>query len=250
MADWQSAGWGVQVTRLLAFLSILAIWNCSDAQQRSMGGSVEIDPDVLPDFNGVWLVAPGTIGGIEFAEMGSSEPPRLTEQALRIGETYDHLVDDPGYRCSPSSITRVWSNPNPVEIEQRSDQVMLRYEYMDGFRVVDMDTAGDSMRTPPEILGYSVGRYEGSTLIIESTGFAPSYIGVISGTPQTETLKITERLTLSEDGQRFRLDIVHEDPATFTAPWTPTREFVRTDLDRLEWNCVLEDAGYEEFNAP
>jgi hypothetical protein len=238
------------MTRFLVFLSILAIWNCSVGQERSTGRSVAIDAGVLPDFNGVWLAAPGTIGGIEFAEMGSPEPPRLTDQASRIRETYDFLVDDPGYRCSPSSITRVWSNPNPVEMEQRADQVIFRYEYMDGFRVVDMGESSDSTRTPPEILGHSVGRYEGSALVIESTGFAPSYIGVISGTPQTETLKVTERLTLSEDGQRFRLDIVHEDPATFTAPWTPTREFVRTGLDRLEWDCVLEDAGYEEFNTP
>ena len=121
---------------------------------------------------------------------------------------------------------------------------------MDAVRTVYLNQENHPVSASPEVLGHSIGRYEGSTLIIETAGFSESYIGAVTGTPQTETLRTIERLTMAEDGQRFLLEIRHEDPATFTEPWTPAREFVSSDLVRLEWDCVLEDAGYEDISDP
>ena len=240
------------MTRIVAFTMLVTIWNLGAAQDGSVGEVAENITAAPPDFNGVWLAAPGTIASpTESVEMVGPEAPQLTAEGLRIREEYDLFVDDPGYLCNPSSINRVWSNPVPIEIEQHADRVILRYEYMDAVRTVYLDGRSQPAEMSPEILGHSVGRYEGSTLVIESTGFIFGYIGTVSGTPQTETLRTTERLTLGENGQRFRLDIFHEDPATFTTPWISTRDFARrTDLERLEWDCVLEDAGYDEFRDP
>jgi hypothetical protein len=229
-------------------LVFAAIWSLSVAQDGSIDEAVENAKAAPPDFNGVWLAAPGSIGGGQAAEMAGPEPPQLTAEALRIRQEYDLLVDDPAYRCDPSSIVRVWSNPVPIEIEQQPDRVIVRYEYMDAVRNIHLDGRSHPPDAPRQILGHSIGRYEGSTLVIESNGYTSSYIGTVSGTPQTETLSTVERLTLSDDGQRFRLDITHEDPATFTTPWTATRDYVLTDLDLLEWDCVLEHAGYEVFD--
>ena len=240
------------MTRIVAFAMFVATWNLSAAQDGRVGDAAEDITAAAPDLDGVWLAAPGTIAApTQAVEMVGPELPQLTAEGLRIREEYDLFVDDPGYLCSPSSINRVWSNPVPIEIEQHPDRVILRYEYMDAVRTVYLDGRSQPVDRPPEVLGHSVGRYEGSTLIIESTGFTFGYIGTVSGTPQTETLSTVERLTLSDDGQRFRLDIFHVDPATFTTPWISTRDFARrTDLERLVWDCVLEDAGYEEFQDP
>jgi len=202
-----------------------------------------------PDFSGVWLAAPGSIVGTEPGEMGSSgAPPQLTPEAARIRDAYDLLVDDPAYECSPASVNRVWSNPVPIEIEQLPERVIFRYEYMDAVRTVLLGQQNHFSNAAPVVLGHSIGRYEGSTLVIETTGFRESYVGSVTGTPQTETLHTIERLTMVENGQRFLLEIRHEDPATFIEPWTATREFVSSDLERLPWDCVLEDAGYEDIS--
>ncbi len=233
-------GWRSR-NRKLAYCACAIVWTSAQAQT---------DADARPNFNGVWLATPGSIVGTEAAEMGAPAPPQLTPEALRISEAYDLLTDDPAYECSPASVTRVWSNPIPIEIEQLPDRVLLRYEYMDAVRTVYLNPESHTPPASNEVLGHSIGRFEGSTLIIETTGFSTSFIGAVSGTPQTETLRTIERLTMTEDGQRFRLEIRHEDPATFTEPWTPTRDFDLTDLDRLDWDCVLEDAGYEDISDP
>ena len=225
-----------------AFLACAFVYASAHAQT---------EVETHPDFNGVWLAAPGSIVGTEPGEMGSTgPPPQLTPEAARIRDTYDLLTDDPAYECSPASINRVWSNPVPIEIEQLSDRVILRYEYMDAVRTVYLDQQSAPPNVTPEVLGHSIGRYERSTLIIETAGFSKSYVGAVTGTPQTETLRTIELLTMAEDGQRFLLEIRHEDPATFTEPWTSSREFVLSDLERLEWDCVLEDAGYEDISDP
>ena len=198
--------------------------------------------DSIPDLNGVWIAAGGRRGG----PPGGRTGPQPTAEGRRLMDAYDLLVDDPGYECSPASILRVWANPTPTEIEQREDRVILRHEYMDVVRTAYLDRRDQATDAQPNVVGHSIGWYEGSTLVIETTGFSPSVIQTISGLPQTETLRTVERLTLSDDGQTFQYELTHKDPATFTEPWTSTRTYRRApELTLLEFDCVLEDAGYE-----
>ena len=200
--------------------------------------------DNLPDSNGVWIAGGGRRGG---PPRGGTRP-QTTAEARRLMEAYDLLVDDPGYECSPASVWRAWANPTPTEIEQQEDRVILRHEYMDGVRTVYLDKRDHATDAQPNVVGCSIGWFEGSTLVIDTTGFSRSVIQTVSGLPQTETLRTVERLTLSDDGRTFQHELTHEDPATFTAPWTSTRTYRRApELTLLEFDCVLEDAGYEEL---
>ncbi len=220
--------------------------------------------DDIPDFNGVWLAggggapqggmgAPGGMGppGGMGATGGMGAPggrtrAQVTREAQRVMDDYDLLVDDPAYVCSASSISRAWGNPTPTELEQHADRVILRHEYMDVERIIYIDGRDHPADAEPNVFGNSIGWYEGSTLVIDTVGFSPSVISTVSGIPQTETLHAVERLTLSDDGQTFRRELMYEDPATFTAPWTSSRTYQRRpDITMLPWDCVLEDAGYE-----
>jgi len=199
----------------------------------------------IPDLSGVWIGGGGGRGGPRGrGGRGGMQP---TVEAQRLMDAYDLLVDDPGYECSPASISRAWANPTPTEIEQQEDRVILRHEYMDVVRTIYLDARDQPTDRPPNVVGHSIGRYEGSTLVIESSGFSPSVISTVNGLPQTETLRTVERLTLSDDGQTLRHELTHEDPATLRAPWTTTRTLRRApELTLLPFDCVLEHAGYEE----
>jgi len=202
---------------------------------------VVLAADDVPDLNGVWL-AGGQAGG----GGGRRQRPQVTAAAQLVMDEYDLLVDDPAYECSPASISRAAANPTPSEIEQLDDRVILRHEYMDVVRTIYIDGRDHSADTDPSVVGHSIGHFEGSDLVIETTGFAPSYISTVTGIPQTETLQATERLSLAEDGSILQIALRFTDPATFTSPWTITRSFRRApNMTLLEFGCVLEDAGYE-----
>ena len=194
------------------------------------------------------VVRVGLAAGAGVVVRAGAGGPRLLLAAQWAMDAYDLLVDDPAYECSPSSLSRTWANPTPMEIEQQEDRVILRHEFMDVVRTIYVDGRDLAADVPLNVVGHSIGRYEGSTLVIETRSFSPSVISTVSGLPQTPTLQTVERLTLSDDGQTFQHELTHEDPATLTAPWTSRRAYRRAPglAPLLAFDCVLEDAGYEE----
>lgn len=202
--------------------------------------------DDVPNFSGVWIGA--GMGAGMGAGGGMRMRPQVTATAQRIMDEFDLLVDDPGYICSPSSLSRAWANPTPSEIEQHDARVVLRHEFMDVERVIYLDGRSRPEDSTPSVVGFSIGHYEGQSLVIETEGFAPSYISTVAGIPQTSSLQAMELLTLSDDNQTLQVELTYSDPATFLEPWTISRSYRRApELTLLEFGCVLEDAGYEDF---
>ncbi len=198
--------------------------------------------DGVPDLSGIW------IGSRDGGQERDTRTPDYTATGRQILEGYDLFVDDPGYGCNPASISRLWDNPTPTEIVQHDDRVVLIHEYLDFERSIPLDQGGHASGLPARQVGHSIGWYEGSTLIIDTIGYSSGYISTITGIPQTESLHTVERLTLSNDGNSFVLEITNDDPVAFASPWVTTRTYVqRPGLTRLPFDCVLEDASYEEF---
>lgn len=198
--------------------------------------------DGVPDLSGIW------VGSRDGGQERDSRTPDYTVAGRQILEAYDLFVDDPGYGCNPASISRLWDNPTPTEIVQYDDRVVLIHEYLDFERTIPLDQDGHTAGLPARQVGHSIGWYEGSTLVIDTIGYSSGYISTITGIPQTESLHTVERLTLSDDGNSFVLEITNDDPLAFATPWVTTRTYVhRPGLTRLPFDCVLEDAGYEAF---
>ena len=198
--------------------------------------------DGVPDLSGIW------IGSRDGGQERDIRTPDYTATGRQILEGYNLFVDDPGYGCNPASISRLWDNPTPTEIVQHDDRVVLIHEYLDFERSIPLDQGGHASGLPARQVGHSIGWYEGSTLIIDTIGYSSGYISTITGIPQTESLHTVERLTLSSDGNSFVLEITNDDPVAFASPWVTTRTYVqRPGLTRLPFDCVLEDASYEEF---
>ena len=151
-------------------------------------------------------------------------PISATPAALAARAGWDPLTDDPALRCEAPGMPNANLNPYPIEFIDEGDRIRLRIEEWDAVRVIHMDTGAASGTQAPSLLGYSIGRWEGRTLLIETSRVDAPYLDD-SGTPMSENAEIVERFTLSEDENRIDYEVIVMDsqylaePAIWDASW-------------------------------
>jgi hypothetical protein len=151
-----------------------------------------------------------------FASVEQMADQPFTDSAIAARDSWD-VLDNFATRCEPEGMPRIMVNPHPFEFVDRGDTLLLRTELYDIERVIHMDAAAPPADMPASRLGYSVGRWENSDLIVRTTRVSWPYFDNI-GTPLTEDAVITERFSLSEDQARLEFEVLIEDPAVFTRP--------------------------------
>jgi hypothetical protein len=187
-----------------------------------------------PDLSGVWQLS-GRLGAVKTTE-GGAPPLSPAAQALyaahRAAAAHGDYSYDGVTRCLPPGLPRLMLMHEPFEILQRDKVVYFLHQlnrlprrvYLDEPLPTDVD---------PHYLGYSVGHWDGTTLVIESTGFDDSTLLDNAGLPHSESLHLTERYQESPDGRHLRLRFTVEDPKTFTRPWSAQVEYTRRSDYRL-----------------
>jgi len=166
----------------------------------------------------------------------------FTQEALK------HYPLDPlkdlGYtRCEPWGLARQMFAPHQLEIRQRGkDRVELLYGEWTARRTVYMDGRKIPAGTKPSRLGYSVGRWDGDTLVVETSGVAANIFGVAAdATLHSAELRTVERFARSADGKTLMLTATLEDAATFRQPlvlkkiwgWAPDQKIAAYDSCEL-----------------
>jgi hypothetical protein len=160
-------------------------------------------------------------------------PISATPAAQEASAGWDPLTDDPALRCAAPGMPNANLNPYPIEFIDEGDRIRLRIEEWDATRVIHMNTDADSGAQAPSLLGYSVGHWEGKTLLIETIQVDAPYLDD-SGTPQSENAEIFERYTLSEDEDRLDYEVIVIDPQYLLEPaiwdaswiWQPGAEII------------------------
>ena len=132
--------------------------------------------------------------------------------------------------CTPEgdSLRHQILAPVPMKIEQFDDKIIIKYEYWNAVRTVYLDGRGYSPDAPPTRLGHSLGRYEGNTLIIETTHVIPNLIGVPGGgdiAPSLDT-RFVERYTYNVNNGRLDLEMAIIDPVHFRKPYENQRSYL------------------------
>jgi len=142
--------------------------------------------------------------------------PHLTDVALK---TYPlDRADDPSFlRCEPYGFAQQFIARHQLEIRQPAkDRLELRYGEWDARRTIYMDGRKRLANEAPSRLGYSVGRWEGDTLLIETSGI------LASRTPwqseHSDQLRVVERFTRSKDGKTLTLTATMTDPLDLREP--------------------------------
>jgi hypothetical protein len=110
--------------------------------------------------------------------------------------------------------------PDLREIEITGAAVVIRYEAQgqNVVRVVHLDQTAHPAGVAPSLLGHSIGRWEGPSLVVHSVAFEPHAVGVMIGVPSGPEKHLVERFTLTQDRRHLRYDVTIEDPLRLTAP--------------------------------
>jgi len=195
--------------------------------------------DGKPDLSGVWRGA-GPIYRFNIAQDLKPEDIQPWAEALFVQRVRDSRKDSPLARCLPVSVP-FHDFFNLARIVQTPVLMLMLYESPNSPHRTIFTDGRDLPKDPnPTWLGYSVGRWEGDTLVITTSGFNDKGWLDSAGHPQTETLRITERLRRRDFGH-MDFEITVDDPKVFTKPFTvKTERLLAADTDLLEDVCENE----------
>ena len=179
-----------------------------------------------------------------FKEVLPMQPWAAALVKQRMG---DGSKDDPGSRCLPSPSPRQWSNFQIQKIIHTPDSLTILDEYMNQFRQIFLD--GRALPKDPEPLfkGYSVGRWEGDTLVVETIGFKDDSWLDGFGHPLTAQARTVERIRRVNYGN-LEVDLTVDDQKAYTKPWTVKIKLslaINTEL--LEYICNENEKSREHM---
>jgi hypothetical protein len=202
-----------------------------DAPAGTWRAEPYVEPAPAPpepvDFTGIWS---RTSSGTAKVSLD------YTPAAQAAVDAYSY-IDDPALRCVSPGLVRVSGWPYPLEIVQNDTQVTVLYESFHEVRRIYLDGRDYPKDQPHRFMGYSLGHWEGSTLVVETRMLLPGYVD-LAGQPLSENARVVERMSLSDDRQVMRSELTLYDPENYNRPITRHRAWRRTpEIEILEYDC-------------
>ena len=183
----------------------------------------------------------GAVGGVPAGEgvVEGGEIPYQDWAAARRRENAEHWLErDPEIKCYMPGVPRATYMPYPFQILQSTNKIVIAYEFAGASRTIHMDKVGDS--PAPTWMGWSRGRWDGDTLVVEVTDLNEETWFDRSGNFHSDEMHVTERYTpTSADHLMYEASI--EDPKVFTRPWKmrmPLYRRLESGKKLLEYKCV------------
>jgi len=170
----------------------------------------------------------------------------MTPAGKQASAGYDPYRDNPGQRCLPTG--RQWNWPLSLT-QDGANRIVLRQYQFDTQRVIHLNQGAVPPGTPRSPLGYSIGRWEGDTLLVEVTHFTPGVLyawvvdatGNFTGILHSDALKVVERIRFDPDKKTLKASWTLEDPKYHAGRLSPgEREFQTAGLPLGRYNCVPE----------
>jgi hypothetical protein len=216
-----------------------------------------------PDLSGIWQAEPdpqGKPSGVEYEinpryfiniAADRQKPDDLPFQPWAADLFHQRLesqgIDDPLTRCVPPGAPAANTFPAPFKIIQTPELIAILYETETTFRQIFMDGRNHPVDPVPTMYGYSVGKWEGSTLVVESLGFKDRGWLDRMGHPHSERLRLIERFTRRDFGH-MDLSITVDDPKTYTEPFTYTQRMrLLPDTELMEYFCSENESDRSHF---
>jgi len=174
------------------------------------------------------------------------KPTPFTPEGRRVFESKDHWQDT-ALRCLPLGLPRLVGSPYNMEVVDSGDHYVFIYVEHNTPRRVWMDGRSAAADTPASTLGFSVGRWEGNSLVIETTHLLPAWLDG-SGLPMKgEGTRVVERYDFAADRLSMERTITIYDPY-YTQPLVRKRGSARDDnADVSEQSACDPDSYYRDL---
>jgi hypothetical protein len=197
-----------------------------------------------PDLSIYRTWSSGSVGAVLFPEAVQANFDfgvyPLTPSAKTALEAFDFAVDDPTRNCTPKGMPTIMEQPYPMQIVNQGSTMLIRIEEYDTRRVVHIGAAGAAAEAgaPPSPLGYSVGRFEGETLVVTTTKSSWGHFDSV-GIPLSAAAVMVERFTPLADGSSLDYTLTVTDTATFTAPVELKKSWIwRPEISLGAYECL------------
>ena len=236
---------------ILAFSPIVLAQNSEPSETQKAHSA---DPSPSHDLSGVWMQYPGVLAdGINqklrppLTAWGQSRfdaaSPNIGPRAVAGKENSPVIT-----HCVPDGLPKLLVYPNPFEIVEVSGRVLMFFEEQHIWRTIWTDGRPLPKDPDPTWLGYSVGKWEGESFVIDTIGFNDKPWVDSYGNPRSEQMHLTERYRRL-DHDTLELAITMDDPKAYTKIWVnpPQRFKLEPTWELIESYCVVSDLNaYDE----
>jgi hypothetical protein len=225
--------------------------------------------DGKPDLSGVWQPDPDPAGPLKGVPIVESIHETFAIPRFFIDVTVDTKPaeglllpsaaasfmqnlqsagkNDPIAHCKPTGVPAVGNLPIPFKIIQTEKVVVILYEEGSVFRQVFLDARKTVQDPQPRWMGYSTGKWDGDTLVVETVGFTEKSWLDRLGHTHSEDMRITERYRRRDVGH-LEFEVTIEDPKTFTRPVKYTQKATLVpDEDLLEYFCTENEKDAQHY---
>jgi len=226
-------------------------------------------PEDHPDFSGIWLQGnaapcpPNLRDGdncveamalsYEASDFGHSLPGGLPYQpwaaALVKQRVADLSKDDPHARCLPPNFPRAFAFPHMQKLIQVKGLLVILDEFNASYRQIFTDARPLPEDPQPAWNGYSSGKWDGDTLVVETAGFRDDLWLDMKGNPMTSAAHVTERFRRPNYGT-LEVEVTVNDPKAYTRPWTvKLTEFIQLDTELVDEICLENEKSVRHMTG-
>jgi len=239
----------------------------------NLSGPAPRTADGKPDLSGVWEYSrpPGASGPAP-ATQATSASTELVPLAVRLSQFWNlgaafpdglpfqpwaaelhrqrvasNSKDNPDAHCLPLGLMQLHTHGQPRKMIQTPGVIVILYEANAGIRQIFTDGRPQPKDVEPWWFGYSTGKWEGDTLVVETTNLRDLGWLDVEGSPITETGRILERFRRVDYGH-LEIEVTIDDPKAYTKPWTVTvHQRIMPDTDLIEFICQENNKDTEHL---
>ena len=179
------------------------------------------------DLTGVWQ-------GPYTADLTKGTTAVLTPWGEQRFAAFDGKTDP----CLPVGVTRQANAPDPIEIVQTPQRLVIMYESWHEFRTIPTDGRDHPKNVDPTWMGNSVAKWDGDTLVIDTIAMNDKTSLDTVGHPHSDQIHLTEKLRRT-GATTMSYELTIDDPKAYTAPWKQSRVFrLQPKLELMEYVCL------------